>query len=64
MVDPINRPSVKLQWQRPEERLMAAKRKTHTAALNAKMDFVAVGENRTVNELASHFGIHPTSIHG
>ena len=40
------------------------KRKQHTAAFKAQVALAAVKGDRTVNELASHFGVHPTLIHG
>ena len=43
---------------------MAGKRKTHTAAFKAQVALAALKGDRTVNELASQFGIHPTLIHG
>jgi transposase len=43
---------------------MAGKRKTHTAAFKAQVALAAVKSDRTVNELASQFGVHPTLIHG
>ena len=43
---------------------MAGKRKQHTAAFKAQVALAAVKGDRTVNELASHFGVHPTLIHG
>jgi transposase-like protein len=42
---------------------MAAKRKQHTAAFKAQVALAAVRGDRTVNELAAHFGVHPTLIH-
>ena len=42
---------------------MAAKRKSHTAAFKAQVALAAVRGDRTVNELAAHFGVHPTLIH-
>ncbi len=39
---------------------MAAKRKAHTAAFKA-LD--ALRGERTVNELAGNYGVHPTLIH-
>jgi transposase-like protein len=42
---------------------MAAKRKSHTAAFKAQVALAAIKGDRTVNELASHFGVHPTLIH-
>ena len=42
---------------------MAAKRKQHTAAFKAQVALAAVKADRTVNELASQFGVHPTLIH-
>jgi transposase len=43
---------------------MAGKRKSHTAALKAQVALAAVKGDRTVNELASQYGVHPTLIHG
>ena len=43
---------------------MTVKRKQHTAAFKAQVALAAVRGDRTVNELASHFGVHPTLIHG
>lgn len=42
---------------------MAGKRKQHTAALKAQVALAALKGDRTVNELAGHFGVHPTLIH-
>jgi transposase-like protein len=42
---------------------MSGKRKHHTAAFKAQVALAAVKEDRTVNELASQYGIHPTLIH-
>src|SRR3954462_9627161 len=43
---------------------MAAKRKKHTAAFKAQVALAALKGDRTVNELAGQFEIHPTLIHG
>jgi transposase-like protein len=43
---------------------MAGKRKSHTAAFKAQVALGALKEDRTVNELASKYGVHPTLIHG
>jgi putative transposase len=43
---------------------MSAKRKQHTVAFKAQVALAALRGDRTVNELASHFGVHPTLIHG
>jgi transposase-like protein len=43
---------------------MAGKRKQHSAAYKAQVALAAVRGDRTVNELASHYGVHPTLIHG
>jgi len=43
--------------------MMAGKRKQHTAAFKAQVALAAVRGDRTVNELASRFGVHPTLIH-
>ena len=42
---------------------MGAKRKVHTASFKAQVALAAVKGDRTVNELAGQFGIHPTMIH-
>src|SRR4051794_16154399 len=42
---------------------MAAKRKVHTPAFKAQVALAAHRGERTVNELAGHFGVHPTLIH-
>ena len=42
---------------------MAGKRKQHTAAFKAQVALAAVKGDKTVNELASHYGVHPTLIH-
>ena len=42
---------------------MAGKRKTHTAAFKAQVALAAVRGDRTANELAGQFGVHPTLIH-
>ena len=43
---------------------MAGKRKTHTAAFKAQVALAALKGDKTVNELASQHGVHPTLIHG
>jgi putative transposase len=42
---------------------MKGKRKQHTAAFKAHVALAAVKGDKTVNELASHYGVHPTLIH-
>jgi transposase len=42
---------------------MAGKRKNHTAAFKAQVALAALKGDRTVNELAGHYGVHPTLIH-
>ena len=42
---------------------MAGKRQVHTAAFKAQVALAALKGDRTVNELASHYGVHPTLIH-
>jgi transposase len=42
---------------------MVVKRKRHTAAIKAQVALAAVKGDKTVNELASHYGVHPTLIH-
>jgi len=43
---------------------MAGKRKIHTPAFKAQVALAALKGDRTVNELASQYGVHPTLIHG
>ena len=43
---------------------MAGKRKAHRVAFKAQVALAAVKGDRTVNELAAHFGVHSTLIHG
>jgi transposase-like protein len=43
---------------------MAGKRKQHTAAFKAQVALAAIKSDKTVNELAGQFGVHPTLIHG
>jgi len=43
---------------------MAGKRKQHTAAFKARVALAALQADRTVNELAGQFGVHPSLIHG
>ena len=42
---------------------MGGKRKHHTAAFKAQVALAAIKGDRTVNELAGQFGVHPTLIH-
>jgi putative transposase len=42
---------------------MGTKRKVHTAAFKAQVALAAVRGDRTANELAAQFGVHPTLIH-
>ena len=42
---------------------MARKRKSHSAALKAQVALAAVKGDKTINELASLHGVHPTLIH-
>jgi transposase len=43
---------------------MKGKRKQHTAAFKAQVALAALKGDRTVNELAGQYGVHPTLIHG
>jgi transposase len=42
---------------------MQGKRKQHTAAFKAQVALAALKADKTVNELASQYGVHPTLIH-
>jgi transposase-like protein len=42
---------------------MKGKRTRHTAAFKAQVALAAVKGDRTINELAVHYGVHPTNIH-
>ena len=42
---------------------MSRKRNVHGAGFKAKVALSAVKEVRTVSELASQFGVHPSQIH-
>jgi len=41
---------------------MATKRKQYTAVFKAQVALAALKGDKTINELASHFGVHPTLI--
>jgi transposase len=43
--------------------MMAGKRKSHTAAFKAQVALAAVKGDKTIGELASLHGVHPTLIH-
>jgi putative transposase len=43
---------------------MKGKRKQHTAAFKAQVALATLKGDKTVNELASQYGVHPTLIHG
>jgi transposase-like protein len=42
---------------------MATKRKQYAAAFKAQVALAALKGDKTVNELASQYGVHPTLIH-
>jgi transposase-like protein len=42
---------------------MASKRKNYTPPFKAQVALAAIKGDRTVNELAGQFGVHPTLIH-
>ena len=43
---------------------MARQRKVYSAAFKAQVALAAIKGDKTVNELASQFEVHPTLIHG
>ena len=42
---------------------MTRKRQSYTAAFKAQVALAALKGDRTVNELAGHYGVHPTLVH-
>ncbi len=49
-----------MRWRRREE--MSTQRKRYSAAFKARVALDAVKGLKTVNELASTYGVHPTQI--
>ena len=43
---------------------MVGTRKQHTATFKAQVALAALKGDRTINELAGQYGVHPTLIHG
>jgi len=43
--------------------MATSKRKSHTPAFKAQVALAALKGDKTVNELASQFAVHPTLIH-
>ena len=43
---------------------MAGKRKQHSPAFKAQVALAALKGDKTINELASQYAVHPTLIHG
>ena len=43
---------------------MPRKRQVHAAAFKAQVALAALKGDKTINELASQHGVHPTLIHG
>jgi transposase-like protein len=43
---------------------MARKRRSYPAAFKAQVAMAAVKEDRTINQVASQFEVHPTLVHG
>jgi putative transposase len=42
---------------------MAGKRQPRSADFKARVALAAVKERKTVSELSSHYGVHPTQVH-
>src|SRR5437588_12996690 len=55
--------TTKLLWWPRKGGTMAGKRKQHTAAFKAQVALAALKGDKTGNELASQYGVHPTLIH-
>src|SRR3954468_24960943 len=60
---PKTGPPAKLLWWPTKGGTMAGKRKQHTAAFKAQVALAALKGDKTVNELASQYAVHPTLIH-
>src|SRR5262249_350733 len=60
---PRTGPPAKLLWWPRKGEPMSGKRKQHSAAFKAQLALAAVRGDKTVNELASQYGVHPTLIH-
>jgi transposase len=43
---------------------MSRKRKSHAASFKAQVALAALKGDKTINELAKQFNVHPTLIHG
>jgi transposase-like protein len=43
---------------------MKGRRRQHAPAFKAQVALAAVKGDKTVNELTSQYGVHPTLIHG
>lgn len=43
---------------------MAKKRKVHSPAFKSQVALAALKGDKTINELAGHYSVHPTLIHG
>src|SRR5579883_225566 len=57
---PKTGPPVKLLWWSSKGGAMAGKRKVHTSAFKDRVALAAYKDDRTANELAGHYGVHPT----
>lgn len=43
---------------------MSATKRQHTPALKAQVALASTKGDRTINEIASHFGVHPKLVQG
>src|SRR5450631_4008321 len=50
-------------WLSKKGVIMGRKRKSHTASVKAQVALAAVKGDKTISELASQHGVHPTLIH-
>jgi len=60
---PKTGPPAKLVWWLRKGVIVASERRQYTAAFKAQVALAALKGDKTVGELASQYGVHPTLIH-